>query len=321
MSEHQNHEQLTRRSFIRKSAELAGAAALTPSLLTLGCAAESHPVEAVEAVVPGKRSHSDLVRLGRSDVKITRMGLGTGTVNGRVQRELGQDGFTRLVHYAYDHGVRYIDTADQYKMHDMVKAAIKGLPREKLYIQTKMRWIEDDTRLNPMKHLDRFRQEVGTDYFDSVLIHCTTKHDWPEECKIMMDAFDEAQHKGWLKLKGMSCHGLAALRVATNHDWIQLQLARINPQGRKVDGDDKNVHAAQGKPAEAMKEIKAMHDKGRGIIGMKIIGEGDFKDPADREKAIHHAMTCGYVDAIVIGFANTQEIDEAIERVNRALNG
>lgn len=320
MNEHENHEQLTRRSFIRKSAELAGAAALTPSLLTLGCAAESHPIEAIEAAVPGKRSHSDLVRLGKSDVKITRMGLGTGTVNGRVQRELGQDGFTRLVHYAYDHGIRYIDTADQYKMHDMVKAAIKGLPREKLFIQTKMRWIEDETRLNPMKHLDRFRQEVGTDYFDSVLIHCTTKHDWPEECKIMMDAFDEAQHKGWLKLKGMSCHGLAALRVATNHDWIQLQLARINPQGRKVDGDDKNVHAGQGKPAEAMKEIKAMHDKGRGIIGMKIIGEGDFKDPADREKAIHHAMTCGYVDAIVIGFANTQEIDEAIERVNRALN-
>ena len=326
MSTHENQDQFTRRNFLRKSAELAGAAALTPSLLTLGCAVEGNtieaatgPIEAVEPAVQGKRSHADLVRLGKSNVKITRMGLGTGTKNGRIQRDLGQDGFTKLVHYCYDKGVRYIDTADQYNMHDYVNAAIKGLPREKLFIQTKMRWIEDDTRLNPMKHLDRFRKEVNTDYFDSVLIHCTTKHNWPEECKIMMDAFDEAQHKGWLKLKGMSCHGLASLKVATNHDWIQLQLARINPQGRYVDGDAANVHAPQGKPEIALKEIKAMHDKGRGIIGMKICGEGDFKDAADREKAIRYAMTCGYVDAIVIGFGSIAEVDEAIERVNKAL--
>ena len=63
-----------------------------------------------------------------------------------------------------------------------------------------------------------------------------------------------------------------------------------------------------------------MHDKGRGIIGMKIIGEGDFKDAADREKSIHYAMNCGFVDAIVIGFASTAEVDEAIVRVNKALN-
>ncbi len=316
MSEYENREQVTRRDFIRKSAEIAGGAALTSSLLTLGNEAVSTTAEAA----PKKRSHSDIVTLGKSGVKITRMGLGTGTVNGKTQRDLGQEGFTKLVHYCYDHGIRYVDTADQYKIHDMVNIAIRGLPREKLYIQTKMRWIEDDTRLNPMKHLDRFRKEVGTDYFDSVLIHCTTKQNWPEECKIMMDTFDEAQHKGWLKLKGMSCHGLAALKTARQHDWIQLQLARVNPQGRKVDGDDKNVHAPQGKPEIALAEIKAMHDKGRGIIGMKIMGEGDFKDAADREKSIQYAMNCGFVDAIVIGFASTAEVDEAIVRVNKALN-
>jgi Aldo/keto reductase family len=308
-------DQFSRRNFLRKSAEVAGAAAITPSLLTMSGALS----ETAEAA-PIKRAHSDLVRLGNSKVKISRMGIGTGTMNGKTQRDLGQDGFTKLVHYCFDHGIRYIDTADQYKTHEYVNAAIKGLPREKLYIQTKMRWIEDDTRLNPMKHLDRFRKEVNTDYFDSVLIHCTTKHNWPEECKIMMDAFDEAQHKGWLKLKGMSCHGLAALKTAREHDWIQLQLARVNPQGRRVDGDDKNVHAVQGKPEIALKEIKAMHDKGRGIIGMKIIGEGDFKDAADREKSVQYAMNCGFVDAIVIGFASTAEVDEAIVRVNKALN-
>jgi hypothetical protein len=64
-----------------------------------------------------------------------------------------------------------------------------------------------------------------------------------------------------------------------------------------------------------MKEIKAIHARGRGVIGMKLIGNGEFKDPADRRKAIQYAMTCGFVDAIVIGFASTAEIDEAIRNI------
>jgi hypothetical protein len=68
-----------------------------------------------------------------------------------------------------------------------------------------------------------------------------------------------------------------------------------------------------------MAEIKAIHDKGRGVIGMKIIGNGEFKSPEDREKSIRFAMACKDIDAVVIGFTSTQQIDEAIERINRAL--
>ena len=310
MSQNDELDQLSRRDFIRKSAEIVGAAALTPGLVNAG--------EPAATVV---RQHSDMVELGKTGVKISRMGMGTGSINGKIQRDLGQKEFTRLVHYCFDHGIRYIDTADQYEIHHMVKEAIRGLPREKLYIQTKMRWIEDETRLNPLKHIDRFRKEVGTDYFDSVLIHCTTKPTWPTECKVMMDGFDEAQRKGWLRLKGMSCHGLGALRAAATHDWIQVQLARVNPQGRHVDSDERDVHTPQGKPDLAFPEIRKMRATGRGIIGMKMIGNGDFKDARDRETALSFAMTSGMVDAIVVGFGSTSEVDEAIERVNRALKG
>lgn len=301
---------ISRREFIRKSAEVAGVTALTPHLLQ----AATEPPKLV-------RSAADLVPLGRTGIKMPRLGMGTGSINGEVQRSLGQAKFNSLVRYAYDRGVRYIDTADQYKIHAMVREAIKGLPREQLFIQTKMRWIEDETRNNPLKHVDRFRQELGVDYIDSLLIHCTTKETWPTDLKRMMDAFDEAQAKGWIRLKGVSCHGLRALRAATNVDWVQVQLARINPQGHHVDGDHPtNPHHPDGKVAEAMKEIKAMHAKGRGIIGMKMIGNGDFTNAEDREKALRYAMTCGFVDAVVVGFKSPAEVDEAIERINRALN-
>ncbi|MFN7944520.1 MAG: aldo/keto reductase [Blastocatellia bacterium] len=303
-----NH--ISRREFIRKSAAITGTVLAGTELLS----ADAAPARTAADWVP-------LGRLNKKGIRIPRLGMGTGSINGDVQRALGQDGFNRLVAHAYERGVRYIDTADQYRIHGMVREAIKAnrIPRDKIFIQTKMRWIEEENRTQPLKVLDRFRQELGADYIDSLLIHCTTEPDWPVKLRPMMDAFDEAQQRGWIRTKGMSCHGLRALRVATQSDWMEVQLARINPQGHHVDQDLPNVHDPRGKFDEAMKEIKAMHAKGRGIIGMKLCGNGDFTRAEDREKAVRFAMSCGFVDAVVIGFRSPQEIDEAVERLNRAL--
>ena len=310
----QTKQNISRRDFIRQSAELAGAAIIGAELLA--------PAEAATPVVHTASDWVQLGRLNKHKIKIPRLGMGTGTVNGKTQRDLGQGGFNDLVKYAYDRGVRYIDTADNYKTHEFVRAAIKAnkLPRENLFIQSKLP-LRAETTADPMKTIDRYRQELGVDYIDSLLIHCATKANWVVDQKALMDAFDEAQAKGWIKTKGCSCHGLTALREATKSDWMEVQLARINPQGVLVDSDHPtNPHFREGKVPEAMKEIKAMHDKGRGIIGMKIIGECAFTNAEDREKAVRYAMTCGFVDAVVIGFKSTAEIDEAVERINRALN-
>ncbi|HEX9000664.1 MAG TPA: aldo/keto reductase [Blastocatellia bacterium] len=309
-----NKPTISRRSFIRQSAEAITVTAVGAELLSTAEAA------------PPVRTAADWVSLGKLNkqkIKIPRVGMGTGTVNGKTQRDLGQEGFNKLVKHAYDRGVRYIDTADNYKTHEFVREAIKAnkLPRESIFIQTKLP-IRAETTADPLKTIDRYRKELGVDTIDSLLIHCATKGNWILDQKALMDAFDEAQHKGWIKTKGCSCHGLTALREATRSDWMEVQLARVNPQGHLVDGDHPtNPHHPEGKVAEAMKEIKAMHDKGRGIIGMKLVGEGAFVNPEDREKAIRYAMTCGFVDAVVIGFKNTAEIDEAVERINRVLSG
>lgn len=306
-----NKPRISRRDFIRQSAEVITVTAVAGDLLT----AEAAPaVRTVTDWVP-------LGKLNKQKIKIPRLGMGTGTFNGKTQRDLGQEGFNALVKHAYEHGVRYIDTADNYKTHEFVREAIKAnkLQRDKIFIQTKLP-LRAETTADPLKTIDRYRKELGVDYVDSLLIHCATKGNWVADQKALMDAIDEAQHKGWIRTKGCSCHGLTALREATQSDWMEVQLARVNPQGRLVDSDHPtNPHYPEGKVAEAMKEIKAMHDKGRGIIGMKMIGEGAFVNPEDREKAIRYAMTCGFVDAVVIGFKSTAEIDEAVERINRAL--
>jgi predicted aldo/keto reductase-like oxidoreductase len=297
MSDHQ----FDRRAFIRHSATLVGAAVLAPF---------AH-------AAPPRRA-SDLVPLGRTGVRIARLGIGTGSNGGDVQRALGQDGFTRLIRHAFDRGVTYIDTADNYRTHQMVAAAIKGLPREQVFIQTKMPWDRPEFTERPLEAIERYRRELGTEYIDSLLIHCTLKHSWPRDLKRMMDAFDEAKHRQIIRVKGVSCHGLPALTAATPVDWVDVHLARVNAQGHHMDGEA-GKWAEPGDPAAAMREIRAMHAKGRGVIGMKLVGNGDFKKPGDRERALHYALTCGCVDAVVIGFASAAEVDESVSRMDRIL--
>jgi predicted aldo/keto reductase-like oxidoreductase len=155
-----------------------------------------------------------------------------------------------------------------------------------------------------------------------MLIHCMIKHDWTEQWKRSMDGFNEAKGKGWIRAKGVSCHSLSALRAARATPWTEVHLVRVNPQGRRIDG----VEEAWWLPndpghdiAPVLSEIKAMRAKGRGIIGMKILGNGEFVDAADREKSIRFAMSMPELDAVVMGFKNRAEIDEAIQRMNRAL--
>jgi hypothetical protein len=295
--------EISRRQFIGKSAVLTGAAMLAPL--------------APLADQTAKRTAADQVALGKTGLKCSRLGLGAGTNSGNVQRALGHEGFNKLIRHACDQGITFFDTADGYQTHTWIAEAIKGLPREKFFLQTKMPGGAE----KPMELLDRYRKELNTDYIDSVLIHCMTDHGWQDQQKRVMDALEEAKDKKIIRAKGVSCHGLPALTRATQVSWVDVHLVRVNPQGRHIDGhsSDWNVSGNETTLPEVLKELQDMHDKGHGIIGMKIIGNGEFTKAEDREKSIRYAMGLGLLDAVVIGFKSTAEIDEAIERIDRAL--
>jgi aryl-alcohol dehydrogenase-like predicted oxidoreductase len=304
---------LNRRQFIQNSAVLAGTALLSPWGLSSVRAAAAAPAAGTAV---GKRTAVDQVTLGKTGIKLSRLGFGTGSNNGREQTDLGKEGFNKLIHYAYDQGITYIDTSDSYRTFEWISDAVKGLPREKLFIQSKMDRKPD----NVLAAIDNYRKVFNTDYIDSLLVHCMTRGQWTDEWKRIMDAFNEAQEKKWIRAKGVSCHSLPALRAATASNWTEVHLVRVNPQGLYTDGEvadwsDSTHHDI----SPVMQEIKTMHEKGHGVIGMKICGAGMFTDPADREKSIRFAMANKDIDAVVIGFTGKQQIDEAIERMNRAL--
>ena len=297
---------ISRRHFIQTSTALAGTALLSPWAL------KGAPAAAAET--PAVRTATDQVTLGKTGIKLSRLGFGTGSNNGHVQLADGKAAFVDLIHYAYDHGITYIDTAQAYATFDVMADAIKGLPREKLFIQSKVDGRPEDV----LAVIDHHRKTFDTDYVDSLLVHCMTRGQWTDEWKRVMDAFDQAQEKKWIRAKGVSCHTLPALRSAVSANWSEVHLVRVNPQGAFTDRES-NSWGAGGDITPVMEQIKIMREKGRGVIGMKICGNGTFKDPADREKSIRYAMACKEIDAVVIGFKSRAEIDEGIERVNRAL--
>jgi len=264
-----------------------------------------------------KRAATDWVPLGNSGVKVTRLAFGTGTFGGRVQRELGQEQFTRLVRHAYDNGIRFFETADNYKgMPQMLATALKGIPRDSYRLMTKYRWR---TPGDAQPTLDRFRKDLNSDYFDILLLHNVHTSNWPVELERLRDQFSEAKHQKIVLAHGASCHGLKPLRAFPGTKWLDVALLRVNHKGTKMDNEE-DIGDQPGDVREVTTHVKTIHKQGTGVLGMKLVGEGQFTNAEDREAALRYVFGTGAVDAVTIGYKSTAEIDEAIARVNRALN-
>ncbi len=266
-----------------------------------------------------KRSATEWVTLGNSGIKVTRLAFGTGTFGGKVQRELGQEQFTRLVRHAHERGIRFFESAAAYTgMHEMLANALTGVPRDSYKLMTKYRLRESD---DPQATVDRMRKELNSEYFDILLLHCVRTPNWAEQFKRLRDALSEFKEKKTILAHGASCHGLLPLRAfPENTNWLDVALLRVNHQGTRMDTLKQVDTDDLGDVNEVVGHIKAIRAKGTGVIGMKIMGEGQFRTPEQRDASVKFVMNLGTVDAVTIGYKSTAEIDEAVERINAHLN-
>lgn len=263
-----------------------------------------------------KGSATDWVTLGKSGVKVTRLAFGTGTISGRVQRELGQEEFTRLVRYAYDRGIRFFETAESYgDMHRMLGVALKGIPRDSYRLMSKVTTREG---VNPQDKFDELRRLANTEYFDIMLLHWQHTGTWPVDSARWQDGINEATVKKAIVSHGASVHGLPALRRMPGNQWLQVAMIRMNHKGTAMDGEDFNTQGP-GNVSEVVEHVKQVRGDGMGVISMKLIGEGRFTNREDRQAAMRFAFRNAGVDAVTVGYKNTAEIDEAIENLNLAL--
>ncbi|MBB5327395.1 aldo/keto reductase [Tunturiibacter gelidoferens] len=291
---------MLRRDFLRRSTRTLGATLLARSAIVRAALLEPDPL-------PQKFHAQDEVVLGKTGIRTSRLAMGTGTIGfggASNQTRLGTSPLTRLLLDGYnDNGLRFFDSADSYGSHPYVAEALKHIPRDKVVVLTKT-----DTRdaAGVRADLDRFRKELGVDYIDIVLIHCVTEGDWTTRYRGVMDVLSEAKQKGVIRAHGVSCHSLPALKAAAASPWVEVDLVRLNPIGSHMDAD----------PATVISVIKQMRAQGKGIIGMKILGQGDLRDkPAE---AIRYALGTGVLDAFTIGAESQKEQNNLIQRVAAA---
>jgi aryl-alcohol dehydrogenase-like predicted oxidoreductase len=258
------------------------------------------------------------VTLGRSKVGVTRLAFGTGTDSGAVQAALGQQEFTRLVHYAYDHGIRFFETAEAYQTPGMLGEALKGLPRDSYCLMSKVTTFHEG--IDPQAKFDDLRRTSRTEYFDIMLLHWQHTPDWPETTKRWQDGILEAQQRKIIRTHGASVHGLPALRQMPGTKWLDVGLIRINHNGARMDGPTYEDTNHPDNINEVVDHIHLLKKEGLGVIGMKLCGGGQFqKSHDDRVKAMRYAFQNAGVDCATVGFKSTQEIDEAISNMNLAL--
>jgi 1-deoxyxylulose-5-phosphate synthase len=255
------------------------------------------------------------VTLGKSGVKVTRLAFGTGTFSGQVQRELGQDQFTRLVRHAYDSGIRFFETSESYPgMHEMLGAALQGLPRDSYRLMTKVTTTPGG---NPQRTIDDLRRQAKTEYFDIVLLHYQHLKTWPTDSRPWQDGIDEAQGKRAVLSHGASVHGLPALRQMPGNDWLQIAMIRMNHKGVRMDAE--NYAADSGDVESVVRHMQLVKRRQMGVISMKLCGEGQFTTREDRKAAMKFAFNNAQVDCVTVGYKNPAEVDEAIENLNLAL--
>jgi 1-deoxyxylulose-5-phosphate synthase len=291
---------MKRREFLLRSACTAGAALLHSAAFP----GRAHAVTL--RPLPRKFSASDTVTIGKTGIQTSRLAMGTGTVGSghhSHQTALGIDGLSRLLLNGYDNGLRFFDSADSYGSHPHVAEALKHVPRDKVTVLTKT-WARDAA--SARADLDRFRRELGVEHIDICLMHCLTESDWTERYKGVMDVLEEAKQKGIIRAHGCSCHSIEALRAATQSSWVEVHLVRINPIGAMMDAD----------PDTVVSVIKEMRAKGKGIIGMKILGQGAMRDRQD--EALNFALGLNLLDAFTIGAESKSEQEDLIRRIAAA---
>jgi len=248
----------------------------------------------------------DTVTLGKTGIRTSRLAMGTGTIGSghhSNQTALGMKGLSHLLLNGYDHGLRFLDSADAYGSHPHVAEALKHVPRDQVTVLTKT--FSRDPK-SARADLDRFRRELGVDYIDICLMHCLTEGDWTERFQGVMDVLSEAKEKGIIRAHGCSCHSIEALRAAAKSPWVEVDLARINPIGSHMDAS----------PQEVVNVLRGMKAAGKGVIGMKILGQGDLRGRVD--DAIRYAVSLGVLDAFTIGAESKAEQEDLMRRIAAA---
>lgn len=275
--------------------------------------------ERTDSIQPKPFDPYEKVQLGKTGLKMTKVGLGTGINASRresAHTRMGQEAFTKVARGCLDRGMNWFDTADLYGSHGLLRNALAGVPRDTYLLVSKI-WLRpggipepQDQRPDADKVVERFLKELGTDCIDLVLLHCLVESDWNSRYEKQMSLLTDLKQKGVIRAHGVSCHSLEAFKRAAEEPWVDSIHERVNPYGVQMDDT----------PEKVVPVFEKAHDNGKGTVGMKIMGAGNFSDSdMKRDHSIEYAFNLPCLNVMTVGFESLTQVDDFESRVKKAV--
>lgn len=232
------------------------------------------------------------VQLGASGLSVSKLCFGTLTMS-PLQRNMSPEQGARLLVYAYERGVRFLDTADLYETYPHIRLALKDAPD--YVISTKAYCYDRETA---QAALERAFRGLGRDYVDLFMLHeqeslyTLRGH---EEALVFLE---EQRQKGHIGAVGVSSHYAGCVRACARFPMIRVVHPLINIGG---------VGIQDGTRADMESAIAHVRERGVGIFAMKPLGGGHLIQTS--REAMEYALSSPLIDSVAVGMQSFEEID------------
>lgn len=232
-------------------------------------------------------------RLGKTGLRVSRLCFGSLTVS-PLQAALPVREAARVMRYAFEAGVNFIDTAELYQNYEHIREALRGLSTPVIVATKSYAYRRDQAE----KSLHRALRALRRDHIDIFLLH-------EQESELTLRGHREAleylcamREEGVIRAVGISTHYVAGVEAAAADPDIEVIHPLINRDGIGIrDGDAHAMIAA----------IRRAVAKGKGVYGMKALGGGHLLENA--EEALAFVLGLPELAAVAVGMQSPEEVD------------
>jgi aryl-alcohol dehydrogenase-like predicted oxidoreductase len=235
------------------------------------------------------------ILLGSTGIKVSRLSFGTVFMGPQSDKMSPADGAALLLH-AFEQGVYFWDTSDDYGTHEHVAHALRRIPRDRVVICSKT-----ESRDKPIESI---LKELKTDYLDILLLHGYDSSE-TDAAKEALRSWQERKASGKVRALGLSTHSAKVADFAGEWPEAEVLMLPINPTGYCL--PDLSI---EGGIQQMMAAAEKAFNVGKGIVAMKVMGCGTFAD--DPEAAISFVVRLPYVHSLCIGMRSLSAIDQNV---------